>query len=532
MIEGPAKMPFGGAHAPPRNGRLTPSYETAEASFDRGRPAVEAIGIFKYFDGKPANSNVSLSTHFGEIHAVLGENGAGKSTLISVLAGVYRPDAGEVIIDSELTFFRSPRDALNAGIGVVYQDLRLIENLSVLENVLLGTGRRPTQRAREQLLQVAADAGFNLNPNSTVRSLDIAHRQQVEILKLLMRDLKILIFDEPTAVLGEAQVSELFSALRAFKRQGKAIIIVTHRLREVRSIADRLTILRGGEVRAFDRTPESFTDAQLTELMVGPGMVSNVGPRRQEVRQGAAVLELKDVHAPSISGSGLRGVSLAVHAGEVLGVAGVRGNGQREIAEVAAGLRLPARGEVTRQSSETAFIPEDRLGMGLSRNMTIGENLALRRYRSPPIAKRLRLDRLALRKFAGQLIERFRIPGADSWQVTRLSGGGLQRVVVARELERDTALIVASQPTRGLDIRSTEFVRRQLVDAAQRGCGVLVVSEDLDELIALADRIVVLYEGAVASVATRGLYNRHELGALMLGGEGDEAGPAQDHHAS
>lgn len=484
----------------------------------RGVPAIEAHGIVKAFDGRPANDNVYFRAFAGEIHAVLGENGAGKSTLISILSGAYQPDSGEILLEGRRAHFRSPRDALRSGIGVVYQDFRLVENLSVLENVLLGTFRRPSRRESVRVKRLAVNAGIDLPLAASVRHLGISHRQQVEILKLLVRDLRILIFDEPTAVLGEAQVGELFSAIRALKRQGKAIILITHRLREVRMIADRLTILRGGQVKVCDEKPERFTDQELTELMVGAAVVTararDMGPAR---RSDQCLLALRDVHFASRSGSGLRGVTMAVHSSEVVGVAGVRGNGQRELAEIAAGILAPSLGTVERQSAEVGFIPEDRRGMGVSRRMTVAENLALRRYRHAPLGRVFHLDGTALGRFAGKLIGRYGIPGHPDWTVARLSGGGLQRVIVARELEQQTSLLVAAQPTRGLDVRSAEFVRARLMDAAARGAGILLISEDLDELMTLADRIFVLYQGVVASVVPRPDFDRRRLGAMMLG---------------
>lgn len=497
----------------------------AEHDAARGIPTIEARGISKAFDGRAANADVDFRAYGGEIHAVLGENGAGKSTLISMLSGAYRPDSGEILLSGRKVHWRSPGEALRGGIGVVYQEFRLVENLSVLENVLLGTARRPSRGERARIGRLAAAAGFDLPLAASIRHLGIGARQQVEILKLLARELAILIFDEPTAVLGEAQVAELFSALQSLRGQGKTIVLITHRLREVRMIADRLTILREGRVKVLDERPERFTDAELAEIMVGGGVMLAHGEDA-----GAAlplrppVLALQDVHVAARSGSGLRGVSLEVRAGEVVGVAGVRGNGQREIAEVAAGLVRPERGVVERASAEVGFIPEDRLGMGLSRRMQVAENLALRCYRHAPVGWVFRLDRAQLGRLARKLIGRYAIPARPEWQVSRLSGGGLQRVVVARELERETALIVAAQPTRGLDIRSAEFVRSKLLEAAAGGAGVLLVSEDLDELMALAGRICVLYEGAVAAMVPRVEFDRRRLGAIMFGARSRSGG--------
>ena len=482
-------------------------------------PTIEARALFKSFSGRPANENVNFRAVAGEIQAVLGENGAGKSTLISMLSGEYFPDDGEILVFGERAAFRSPYDALRAGIGVVHQELKLIDNLSVAENVILGTGLRPGKTARERVRRKAREVGFDLNPDWPIHVLSISQRQQVEILKLLFRNLPILIFDEPTAVLGETQVSELFDVLRTLKRQGKTIILITHRLREVRAIADKLTILRRGRVAMADRSPTEFSDDELVELMVGAGSSSDQSwSRHNRPEGGGAVLVFHDVHLSSLSGSGLRGVSFELQRGELLGVAGVRGNGQRELAELAADIVEPTSGSVERIGSEAAFIPEDRLGMGLARRLSVGENLALRIYRRPPIGRPFYKDRRALHRHAEGLIARYEIPSHHGARVTRLSGGGLQRVVVARELARDLPILVASQPTRGLDVRSSRFVSEQLLEVAQCGAGVLIVSEDLEELIELGDRILVLYEGRLSAAVERP-FDRQLLGKLIVGGQ-------------
>jgi general nucleoside transport system ATP-binding protein len=486
----------------------------------RGSAAIEARGLHKTFDGRPANEGVNFRAFAGEVHAVLGENGAGKSTLISMLSGVYRPDAGDILIAGERVAFRSPHDALRAGVGVVHQELKLIDNLSVLENVVLGTGLRPTREAKERVRKLARQADFDVNPDWPVHILTISQRQQVEILKLLFRDLSIMIFDEPTAVLGEAQVLELFQILSALKRQSKSIILITHRLREVRAIADKLTILRQGKVVIEDRSPAEFTDAELAELMVGAETRSNEEfGRAGPAPIGETVVEFHDVHMPSLSGAGLRGVSFELRRGELLGVAGVRGNGQRELAELAAGIAVPAAGRIERSAREAGFIPEDRLGVGLARRLSVGENLALRCYRRREFANLLYKNVKALRSHAEKLIEDYEIPSEHQVRVTRLSGGGLQRVVVARELAHQPPLLVAAQPSRGLDVRSAGFVRRQILAAARRGAGVLLISEDLDELMELADRILVLYEGRITANIERPSFNRQSLGALIIGGK-------------
>jgi general nucleoside transport system ATP-binding protein len=486
----------------------------------RGSPAIEARGLQKAFDGRPANEEVNFRAFAGEIHAVLGENGAGKSTLISMLSGIYRPDGGDILIAGEKVIFRSPHDALGIGIGVVHQELKLIDNLSILENIVLGTRLRPTKEARERVRSLARQAGFDINPDWPARIISISQRQQVEILKLLFRNLDILIFDEPTAVLGEAQMIELFGILAALKRQGKTIILITHRLREVRAIADKLTILRRGRVIVENRSPTDFSDSELAELMIGAEVRSSEQFVHAAPAQiGEMVVAFHEVYLPSLIGSGLRGVSFKMRRGELLGVAGVRGNGQRELAELAAGILPAAAGRIEQSAKEVGFIPEDRLGSGLARRLSVGENLALRCYRRPPFGRLLYKNLKALRTHAERLIEDFKIPSGHHVPVARLSGGGLQRVVVARELARQLPFLVAAQPTRGLDVGSAAFVRHQLLAAVRRGTGVLLISEDLDELMELADRILVLYEGRVIANVEKLSFDRQMLGALIIGGK-------------
>jgi ABC-type uncharacterized transport system ATPase subunit len=481
-------------------------------------PSVEVRGATKCFDGRFAIRNVDFMAWPGEVHAVLGENGAGKSTLVSVISGLYRPDHGAVIIGGRPMAFRSPRDALRAGIGVVHQEVRLVDNLSVIENIVLGAGVRPAA-GRRHLLELISETGFDLRPDAMVRDLDIGRRQQVEILKLLFRRLDVLIFDEPTTILSPPQVTELFKVFARLAAERRTVIFITHRLREVRQIADRITVLRGGQVVAAGIRPDDCSDAALTQLMIGAGGAAAREPL-PEPRGGpaGAVLEIADAWVSSTTGSGLRGVSLTVVEGEVVGVAGVRGNGQRELGELAAGLLVPERGAVNRRPATVSFIPEDRVGMGLARDMSVAHNLAFHRYREAPIGRPLLLNAKWLRAFAAGLIGAYRIPADPRWNVMRLSGGNLQRVVVAREFERPSPLVVAMQPTRGLDVRSAAFVRRQLAVAVRRGAGVLLISEDLDEVLEVSGRIVVLDQGKIVAEIPRAQFDRQHIGRLMVAG--------------
>jgi simple sugar transport system ATP-binding protein len=473
-----------------------------------------ARGITKSFDGKFANENVDLELRGGEIHALLGENGAGKTTLISVLCGQYKADAGEVEIDGHVHEFSSPRDALRAGIGVVHQDLRQITRFTVIENVVLGSDHGVSREAEGKVEEIGKGLGFELDPKANVGSLSVGERQQLEIIKLLYRGSRILILDEPTAVLAPEQSKQLFDALRRLAGEGKAIVFVSHRLREVTEAADRVTVLRHGKVVA-KRPVEGADPAELAALMVG----DDAEPPLTVVpgKPGESILTLKGARC----GSGRRaltGVDLTVNRGEIVGVAGVSGNGQVELAEVAAGMRKLDGGKREDSAEQIAFIPEDRLSTGLVGSMSIEDNLAFRRYARGPMSTPLFLRRSKIRGWANELIERFAVPtNRPQLNVAALSGGGLQRVIIAREISESPDLLIASQPTRGLDVVSAGGVRAQIVAARDAGAGCLVVSEDLDELLHLSDRIVVMLGGQIVASLERGEADRATLGRRMTG---------------
>jgi general nucleoside transport system ATP-binding protein len=473
-----------------------------------------ARGITKSFDGKFANEDVDLELRGGEIHALLGENGAGKTTLISVLCGQYKADSGAVEIDGEVHHFASPRDALRAGIGVVHQDLRQITRFSVIENVILGSDHGVSREAEKKVEEIGKGLGFELDAKASVGSLSVGERQQLEIIKLLYRGSRILILDEPTAVLAPEQSRQLFDALHRLAGEGKAIVFVSHRLREVTEAADRVTVLRHGRVVA-KRPVEGADPAELAALMVGddaePPLTVTPG------KPAEPMLVMKDARC----GSGRRalsGVDLTVHRGEIVGVAGVSGNGQVELAEAAAGMRRLDKGQREDSAEQIAFIPEDRLATGLVGSMSIEDNLAFRRYARGPMSSPLFLRRSKIRTWANELIERFAVPtNRPQLNVAALSGGGLQRVIIAREISEQPDLLVASQPTRGLDVVSAAGVRAQIVAARDAGAGCLVVSEDLDELLHLSDRIVVMLGGQIVAMLERGEADRATLGRRMTG---------------
>ncbi|MDQ6818125.1 MAG: ABC transporter ATP-binding protein [Actinomycetota bacterium] len=493
---------------------MGPVAEEPHGRGSAGPVVLRARGVTKVFDGKLANDAVDFVVRSGEVHALLGENGAGKTTLVSILSGRYRPDGGQIEVDGARLRLGSPRDALRAGIGVVHQDLRQVERFSVLENVVLGTSQRANADAHTRVSELSHDLGFDLDPRGMVDTLSVGERQQLEIVKLLFRGLAILILDEPTAVLAPQQSEQLFDALRRLAADGKAVVFISHRLREVTALANTVTVLRHGRVVAH-RPVAGASPTELATLMVGEGALGELQGRAGS--PGEVVLELEQV-SDHEGRQRLRQVSLAVRRGEIVGVAGVSGNGQVELAEVAAGLRRPAHGRRRTNAHSIAFIPEDRLATGLVAPMSIAENLAFRRFRRRPMSTPVWLRHARMREHAKHLIERFRIPTSNQRaMVASLSGGGLQRVIVAREMTEAPDLLIAAQPTRGLDVVSAQSVREHLLVARDSGAGVLVVSEDLDELLELSDRILVMLGGRVVAQLAPEETSRSEIGLYMTG---------------
>jgi simple sugar transport system ATP-binding protein len=499
-------------------------------------------GIVKRFPGVLANDRVDFEAAAGEVHALLGENGAGKSTLSNILTGLYRPDAGEITLHGEPVQFDAPRDALDAGIFMVHQHFRLVEPFTVAENVVLGDHRGEgrtfllRRRAIERRVgELSERYGLAVVPGAPVWQLSLGEQQRVEILKALYREARILILDEPTAVLTPQEAAALFVTLREMAAEGRTVIFISHKLHEVQAVADRVTILRGGRsvatVPAADATPRA-----LASLMMG--REAGVPLTRVSVVVGDPVLDVADVSADGDRGdAALRRASLVVRRGEILAVAGVAGNGQRELAEAVAGIRRTTAGSI-RVGGESlrggdpraaiaagiAYVPEDRLGTGVAPSLSIASNLALKGYRRPDQSRGplLRLGRI--RDHAVELIRRYRIAAPGPSAPTRvLSGGNVQKVVLAREFSAQPKVIVAASPTRGLDVGAIETVHAYLRDAAEDGVAVLLISEDLDEIFALADRIVVMYEGEVVGGVARAEADVEEIGLLMAGGRDPRA---------
>jgi ABC-type uncharacterized transport system ATPase subunit len=502
-------------------------------------PLLELRGITKRFPGVLANDDVNFDLRAGEVHALLGENGAGKSTLSNILTGLYRPDEGEILIRGNAVSFHSPRDALDAGICMVHQHFRLVTPFTVAENVILGDHRGEgkklvvnPRRIERRVAELGERYRIAVDPRARIWQLSLGEQQRVEILKALYREARILILDEPTAVLTPQEAASLFETLRVMADEGRTIIFISHKLHEVKAVSDRVTVLRGGKnvetVQTKDATPRS-----LAALMVGRevNMAERV-PRTGEV--GEAVLETDDLWAAGDRGSEtLCGVSLQVRAGEVLAIAGVAGNGQRELAETVTGMRPPVRGTITVDGNVlrggdpreairagVAHVPEDRLHTGVAPSLSIASNVVLKSYRGRSVVKGPLLRLRTIREYAAQLIKRYDVRGGGpDLPARRLSGGNLQKVVIAREFEGKPRVLVIASPTRGLDVAAIETVHRYLRDAASNGVGVLLISEDLDEILALADRIAVIYEGAIVGEVDAASATVEEIGLLMAGGE-------------
>ncbi len=492
--------------------------------------------ITKRFPGVLANDSVDFEADKGEVHALLGENGAGKSTLASILTGLYRPDAGEIAIDGRTVEFHSPKDAMAAGVSMVHQHFRLAASLTVSDNIVLGHRAASWLRTSPRTIDAQVDElskryRMPVDPRARIWQLSVGEQQRVEILKALYRGARILILDEPTSLLTPQEADDLFETLRRMTVEGRTVIFVSHKLDELMAVSDRVTVLRGGRSIGTVRTRET-TPSELAKMMVGREVVFAQAKTPKDRAGAAVVLELREVSATGDLGiRAVNHVSLSLHTGEIVGVAGVSGNGQRELAEVISGARPRTGGDVrlagaslrsgdpeSAISKGIAHVPEDRMGTGVSPSLSIADNLILKSHRRGPISWLGLLRRGRIRSNAHDLMNRFAVsaPGPDT--PTRvLSGGNVQKVVLARELSSGPLVIVAANPTRGLDVGATEGVRALLIDAASKGVGILLISEDLDEILLLADRIAVIYEGSIVGVVSRAEADVQEIGLMMAG---------------
>ncbi len=500
---------------------------------ETGPFAVRMEGITKRFPGVLANDHVDFAVRHGEIHALLGENGAGKTTLMKILTGLYQPDEGQIWINGRAVVVRSPRNAIDLGMGMVHQHFMLVESHTVAENIILGLGdprfALNLGRVEKEIAQLADRYHLQVDPRAKIWQLSVGEQQRVEILKALYRGARILVMDEPTAVLTPQEVKQLFNTLRRMADEGHTVIFISHKLGEVMSIADRITVLRRGKV--VDTVLASDTDRKaLAQMMVGREVLFRVDKKESE--PGEVVLEIDGLSALSDKGlEALRNVSLVLRQGEILGMAGVAGNGQRELAETIVGLRPVTKGRIrvagedmTNRSPRevidkgVGYIPANRTGVGLVMNLSVAENLILRCYRDPPICSGLFLDGDAIAGRAEELMEAYDVMAPSIGARARLlSGGNLQKLILAREISSRPALMVAVYPTRGLDIRATEAVRRLLLEQRQAGGAILLISEDLDELLSMSDRIAVVYEGQIMDVVDAQEASIEELGLMMAG---------------
>lgn len=495
-------------------------------------PLVELKKIRKAFGSVKANDGVDLAAHDGEIHAILGENGSGKSTLMNVLCGLYAPDEGEILVNGKPTVFRSPKDAMKSGIGMIHQHFKLVDALCAWENIVGGTGGRiflNRKRIIADIRTLCETYHFQLEPEKKVRRMTIGEKQTVEIVKALYRGARLLILDEPTAVLTEQEAERLFEILREMKARGNAVILITHKLQEVMAVSDRVTVLRAGKSVDSGLT-KNYTPEKLAELMVGHEIDLALPYTRMPKERQKPMLVIRNLHLTGKDGGTKLDVdALDVHTCEILGIAGVADSGQRELCEAITGIEK-ASGSIrlngvelnglnpvsmAKRNIRIGYVPEDRLGMGLAVGMSISDNVALRDYRS---ARGLLLDRRSAEEAASRLIRDYGVstPGTGE-AIQRLSGGNIQKVLLGREIGRGAELLIVAYPVRGLDIGASDFIFGKLNEEKQRGTAVLMIGEDLDALLGVCDRIAVLHNGKLMGVVDAKRTTKERLGLMMMG---------------
>jgi len=500
-------------------------------------PAIELKGISKAFGPVQANKDISISVQPGTIHGIIGENGAGKSTLMSILYGFYKADAGEIFIKGGKTLIPDSQAAIRAGIGMVFQHFKLVENFTVLENIILGAEdgamlNSSLGNARRELKHLAEEYGLNVDPDEVIENLSVGHQQRVEILKALYRKAEILILDEPTGVLTPAEADQLFRILDRLREEGKTIILITHKLREIMEYTDTVSVMRRGEMTATVKTSETSPE-HLAELMVGRKVLLRVDKKPAE--PGATVLDIKGLRVVDDAGvERVKGIDLTVRAGEIVGIAGVAGNGQSELLEVLGGFadgtgtitmngaEIPLSGHgadgQARRAAGISHVPEDRQREGLIMEFAAWENTVFGYHHSPEIQNGLLMDNKAIYTEAEAKMQRFDVrPPDPKLAAKNFSGGNQQKIVLAREIERNPDLLLIGQPTRGVDIGAIEFIHQQVVKLRDQGKAILLVSVELEEILSLADRVVVMFDGHITGGRDAAHTNEKELGLLMAG---------------
>lgn len=497
---------------------------------------LQAQGIIKRFPGVLANDKVDFDLKKGEIHGLLGENGAGKSTLVNILYGLYSQDEGEMFVNGIAVKVEDPNDSIALGIGMVHQHFMLVPVFTVTENIMLGDettkrGLLDRKTVSAKVKHLSHQYGLDVDPEALVGQLPVGVQQRVEIIKTLYRDAQILILDEPTAVLTPQEAEELFVIMRGLTERGVSIIFITHKLKEVLAVSDRITVMRAGRV-VGTVTPDEVDQAKLASMMVGREVLLKV--KKGEAKPKEKVLTVENLHVQDDRGlETVRDVSFEVRAGEILGIAGVQGNGQTQLAEALTGLRATKSGHVTLDGKDVtgktprpiietglAHIPEDRQRHGLVLSYSVADNMVLCNYYLPPFAKGMVLQQEAVDANARKLIEEYDVRTPSPFvPIVKLSGGNQQKVIVARELSRDVKLLIASQPTRGLDVGSIEYIHKKIVAMRDRGLGVLVISAELDEIMALSDRIAVMYRGQIVTTVDAKEATREQLGLWMAGSQ-------------
>ncbi len=498
-----------------------------------GEIVLQAKNITKRFPGVLANDHINFDLREGEIHTLLGENGAGKSTLMNILDGIYYPNEGEIYIRGKRANIRSPFDAMRYGIGMIHQHFMLVDTLTVLENIILGLKDQKfvinKKEIADKILEISDKYKFDLKPYAKIWQLSVGEQQRVEIVKMLFRGANILILDEPTAVLTPQESEALFKILKQMKSEGKSIIFISHKLNEVMEISDRITVLRKGKVIGTVNKNET-NQRELAKMMVGREVLFRL--ERKPLKEGKEILKVDNVEAFNDRGIKiLNKISFSVHAGEIFGLAGVAGNGQKELAQVITGLRKATGGRVFLNGKDITnkhplhisqsgvnYVPPDRLKVGLVPNLSSVENAILRIYRREPVGKNGFIDYKKAREFTEDLIEKYNImvPRIDA-PVKLLSGGNMQKLLLAREITEKPSLLIAVHPTRGLDVGATEFIRKKLLEVRDSGMAVLLISEDLDEILMISDRIGVMYEGKITGIVHAKGADVHKLGLLMAG---------------